>query len=396
VELPQRLEAARGHSWPIPADEPDIVVRTAGDNENDPEKEFPAKGLLQAMQTAMGSHGWVELRNREPLHLATGQTFDFASTQGRLVVRAAPGIVPVLEIEVTAGKPFLATGSAVHLILSGLELRVHYPMTMGGPPVHLPPVLKVAGSTQVERCAFQVVGGPRNINSVALIVDGSDLNVDRCWFQGFDKAIKVLAYNRTFALIRQTMIVPNSRPTETPAPVAESRGWGLEVQLRQGGKGSQRQLVLEDCTIEGAGLLDLASGSVDFPLQAEVKRCAVRAEALLAWKPANPEDRLAAHVQWHGEGNHLEILGHSWIVLSASEGTSALSTAVTDVESWCKAVVREIAPIRTKLKHRIDSTQLSNELRPQDFAIVAPDSSLVKVGADPNQVGPWNQQTLPP
>ena len=45
----------------------------------------------------MGSHGWVELRNREPLHLASDQILDLRSGQGQLNVRAAPGIEPVIE-----------------------------------------------------------------------------------------------------------------------------------------------------------------------------------------------------------------------------------------------------------------------------------------------------------
>ena len=46
--------------------------------------------------------------------------------EGGCDVRAAPGVIPVLEIEMAGTKPFLATGSSVPLSLTGLDLRVRY------------------------------------------------------------------------------------------------------------------------------------------------------------------------------------------------------------------------------------------------------------------------------
>ena len=93
-----------------------IVVRKEGEDDIG----FDSSRLLQAMQTAMGKEGWVELRNHNPLHIASDQAGDLASGQGRLIIRAATGIQPVIELEIKGGRPFLSAGSAVPLELSGL------------------------------------------------------------------------------------------------------------------------------------------------------------------------------------------------------------------------------------------------------------------------------------
>jgi hypothetical protein len=382
-------ERATGRLLPIAEAGPAIVVRSGA--QSDPEDSQPATNLLEAINAAMGSGGSVELRSRKPLRLPVGQTLDFTSARGNLVIRAAPGIVPVLEIELSADKPFLATGSAVRLVLSGLEIRIRHHASAGGPPPVLPPVLKLAGPAQIERCAFRVSGGPRLVNSCALAVDGSDLVVNRCWFQGCNKAVTILAYNRTVASIRQTMIVPDSNASASQSPAPDLLGWGVEVRLTPGGTASQRRLILDHCTVEGAGLLDLPDGSVQSPIHMEVTHCAVRADALLAWNPAHPQDRLATKVKWQGQSNLFEILGPAWIVRSSNAAALTPSNAVTDLASWSQAVGPENEPIRTKLRYRTDPAERSGPLKPEDFAIDASDAVSATVGADPGQVGPWSR-----
>ena len=49
--------------------------------------ETAFSNLLDAMQTAMRRRGsWIELRNREPLRLASDQTFDLFSGSGSLII----------------------------------------------------------------------------------------------------------------------------------------------------------------------------------------------------------------------------------------------------------------------------------------------------------------------
>jgi len=375
----QAAYAGSNRPTPIPKAGPAIVVRTEG------EKEIPANNLLEAMLTAMGNRGWVELRSGEPLHLASDQTLDFVSGSGSLTVRAAPGIEPVIEIELKGPKPLLATGSGVSLRLSGLTLLVQYPQPGLAPALAPPAVITAAGKAKIDRCAFKVVGSPHLKDSRAIVSNGGALEVDRCWFQGFDKAIELSAVDRMATRVQQTIIVLAPGPAQ--GQPRELYGWGVKVQSV--GSGSpQSHLILEHCTVEGAGLLDLTSSRVLAPLQVEVNHCAVRAEALLACRLSKPGEPLTAQFDWRGQGNQYDILGRFWMVLSASQGTP--ETAVTDLDSWLRVAAKDSEPIRDKLKYQTDPAARSAALRPRDFTIEASGPPQTKPGADPGKVGPWS------
>jgi len=367
---------------PVPKAEPDIVVR-AGDG-----SETPAKDLREAIEKAMGSHGTVELRNREPLRLASDQILDFSTGQGPLIVRAAAGVKPVIKIELKGAKPLLTTGSAVILTLSGLTIEVQYPKPGLAPSSAPPPVIKAAGAANIDHCAYMVVDSPHLKDSCAILSIGGALAVDRCWFQGFDKSIELSTVSTRPTRIQQTMIVSASGPAQGQPP--ELHGWGVKVDS-VGSKSSQPHLILEHCTVEGAGLLDLTT-SAALALQVKVDHCAVRAEVLLASKPSKPGEPPTARFDWTGEGNQYEILERCWIVLSASQGTPAFSTAATDLQSWLHVNPKESKPIPAKLKYQIDPVARSNPARPHDFAIEAPRPPQTTPGADPDQVGPWSSK----
>jgi hypothetical protein len=237
---------------------------------------------------------------------------------------------------------------------------------------------------------MEVVSGARK-DSCAVSVKGGGLAVDRCWFQGFDKTITFQAYSRTFAQIRQTLIVPGGGGSVPPQSSAnEMYGWGVEAQVEGGRspeKGKPHGLLLEHCTMEGAGLLDLISGASSSPFPVEIKHCAVRADALLA---CSLDKSLATQVSWQGQGNQYEILGRTWVVLSARQGTPALSTHATDLASW-SAIAKENNPVPGKLEFMTDPPARSNPPRPRDFAIIAPGAPATKPGADPERVGPWGR-----
>jgi eukaryotic-like serine/threonine-protein kinase len=366
---------------PILPTEPAIVVRFE-DGE-----ECPANTLVDAITRALGTSGWVELRKDGPLHLANDQILAFGSGRGRLEIRAAPGVTPVIEVELNGPQPLLQTGSAVLLELSGLTFVVRYPRPSGSPSPAPPPLIAAAGKTKIDHCAFRVVGNPRLKDSCAIVSDGGSLEVERCWFQGFDLAFKIDAIDRIPARIQQTMIVP--APESAPARLqsAELHGWGVKFQASTGG-----HLILDHCTFEGAGLLDLTGRPLPTPLQIEVNHCAVRADALLAWKPNQPGDSLAGQVHWQGEGNQYDILGKSWIVLSASQGTPAFSLNITDLESWLHVATKDHDAIRTKLEFLTDPSARLGSFQPRDFAIKEPAALRAKPGADPELVGPWGRR----
>jgi hypothetical protein len=334
----------------------------------------------------LGTSGWIELRKDGPLSLASDQILPFGAGRGRLTIRAALGVTPVIAVELKGPEPFLQTGSAVLLELSGLTFEVRYAKPSGPPSPAPPPLIAAAGkTTKIDHCAFRVVGNPRLKDSCAIVSDGGSLEVDRCWFQGFDLAIKIDAVDRIPARIQQTMIVPAPESAPGQAKLAEPHGWGMKFQASS----PQSRLILDHCTFEGAGLLDLTGRPLLTPLQIEVNHCAVRADALLAWKPDQPGDSLADQLHWLGSGNQYDILGRSWIVLSASQGTTGLSIGIIDLDSWLHVATKDKDAIPTKLEFLTDPLARSGSFQPRDFAIKESAALQAKPGADPELVGPW-------
>ena len=147
-------------------------------------------------------------------------------------------------------------------------------------------------------------------------------------------------------------------------------------------------LIMEHCTVEVAGLIDLTNAHPLSVLNVEVNHCAIKAEALLAYRPSSPA---SAQLHWQGVGNQYDILGRVWIVLSAREGTPAMSSAVTDLQSWLQFAAGDRDTIQDKLKFLIDPKARTALDRPGDFRIQTPVGSQALPGADPALVGPWSK-----
>jgi hypothetical protein len=189
------------------------------------------------------------------------------------------------------------------------------------------------------------------------------------------------------------MIVPTSDLAQPSVQPQDGYGWGVKLQLDAGGVATTNNLkphlILEDCTFEGAGLIDLTKSPAEFPLQIEVNRCAIAANAILACKPATSP---SSQLHWQGQGNQYDILGRFWIVHSASEGTPTPSTDVTDLKSWLLFAPGDNKPILDKLMFLIDPKGRAKPLQPREFAIQAPVRPLHRPGANPERVGPWSSQ----
>ena len=161
-------------------------------------------------------------------------------------------------------KPLLATGSAVSLELTGVTFVVHYSGAAALPSATPQALILVAGKSKIDRCAFKVAlpNQPRGCRAAPLSSLGP-VEVDRCWFEGFDEAIELAAGYETKVRISQTMIVPAAGRDPFQAQPGEGYGWGVKsdfkADLRSSTKAnrSKPNLILDHCTIEGAGLFDL-------------------------------------------------------------------------------------------------------------------------------------------
>ena len=105
----------------------------------------------------------------------------------------------------------------------------------------------------------------------------------------------------------------------------------------------------------------------------------------------NPELDPRKKIQWQGESNQYDILGHSWIVHSAS-GAPTLSADATDLDGWKQFAPNDHHPIPSKLKFRIDPQQRPKLLEPSIFAVDASGPPKTTPGADPERVGPWSKE----
>jgi hypothetical protein len=186
------------------------------------------------------------------------------------------------------------------------------------------------------------------------------------------------------------MIVPAFELMRAQVQPPDWYGWGVKLQFGGGKAGpkmkdSSPHLILEHCTVEASGLIDLTNTSPSSHLNVEVNQCAVKAKAMLACRQDTNAFTL---MRWQGMGNQYDIDGPAWIVFSASQGTPALSSSVIDLQSWLQIVPDDRNPIHDKLKFLTLREQRSGQGQPSDFRIQNPVGSQAPPGADPALVGP--------
>jgi serine/threonine-protein kinase len=336
---------------------------------------IPEQNFEDAMRRAIGARGHVRLNNREPLKFAGKKAIIPLISGGPLYIRAEKGTHPVLEVEINGAEPFLTLGTDTSLELIGVTILAKYTGPAQGPD--RPPVIQAGLDATLERCAFTAVGNVQGSRAVA--VEGGTVTVTGCWFEGFDKALDLAAFNKPM-LIRQCMMV---RAKTDDQPI----GWGVKVRNMPGlHDKKRRRLTLDHCTVKGKGFVDLAEFSALSPMVVDVKSCAVLADALLAWEtppPGSPFDEKA--VAWTGEGNQYDLRGKSWVVLSSRENGKELPGGPTDLVSWTK-IGKETGTLLPPVKLHTDPSALSESPTPADFAVE--EQSTGAAGADPKQVGP--------
>ena len=80
--------------------------------------------LKNAMQRAIGGKGHVLLNNSEPIRLTGDEALTIGG--GRLYIRAARGVRPVLEVDIKGQKPLLTTRSDTALTIVGVTIVARY------------------------------------------------------------------------------------------------------------------------------------------------------------------------------------------------------------------------------------------------------------------------------
>ncbi len=196
----------------------------------------------------------------EPLVLEPDEFFDLASGTGRLEIRAAPGTRPVIEVPMGTAQPFLTTGLAVSVKLSGLTIRARYAAPAKEAVSSSDPAAGDPGRRPCRdrsACAFEVVGRRAQRWLPSVVHGRRQPELDRCWFQGFDAAIRHpgLWIDRHPDQPDDDRARARARARATSTP--ELRGWALGIESPAArSREPKRKLTLDHCTIEGAGFLD--------------------------------------------------------------------------------------------------------------------------------------------
>ena len=339
--------------------------------------------LSAAMRAAMGARGHVVLGNAKPLKLSSADSTPISG--GRLVIRAAEGTRPRLQIELKGNSPFLFTKSRAALVLEGLTFEVIYK----DPGDHPAPLISAGSNLTLDRCAFKLDKDVRGARAV--VAEGGELMVNGCWFENFERAIEVASFNGSTATVRQSMFVNKIPETKPDTPTSTSR-WALTFRSMPGGAGvTGRRLKLQHCTFMGPGVLELAGFSSKSPAKVDLTACTVLTDALLRWDadgtpaPA-PPDRNA--LSWAGLSNQYEVRGKSWVVMATDRNApgTPLVEGPTDFDSWKTLLGNETTPVAPPVRFATDFSSIPEHPEPRDFAV--PDQKADSPGAAPTFVGP--------
>ncbi|MGC8640020.1 MAG: protein kinase domain-containing protein [Isosphaeraceae bacterium] len=344
-----------------------------------------AKNLVEALRMAVGAEGWVELSNAEPLTLAAIPEQMTSPTNSWFKIRSAPGVEAALVVVMKGQKPFLTLGSDTNLVVQGLKIIIDYTGRKEGKEAA--PVIETAGEARLSNCHFQVKGNTGVPGSGAILMDGGNLTVEDCCFQGLDAVVEFHASGGSKAKLRNTIIIGSTQPSARgSAPdKADFAGWAMKVERYPGGRSDTRQLILDHCTVVGEGLLRLKGFAPSSSLQVDISACAIQSKTLIGWVPNPAETKWNPRtVGWLDAGNQLEVTGPFWVVPVEKPATGGAAERI-DREKWLNLVKpHELIPGPVEFLGQPETHPESIE--PKDFEVKQ--TTRKKVGADPARVGP--------
>jgi serine/threonine-protein kinase len=347
------------------------VVAGDGSLSNEPD-------LKSAMGKAIGSKGYVEFRNRNPMQFGAEATITISG--GLVDLRARPGLKPVIEVEVRSGKPFLTALGETPLRIEGITFVARYtdPPSAGAEPT---PVIQAVSNVALDRCSFSVEGDTTNV--CALQFQGIELNASGCWFENFDVAVLIDAFRGSTSTLKNSMFLRTRK--DLPG------GWAVRMtRMPSGDRKSGRRLDLSRCTAKGEGFLALRGFSAQDPVTVDLKGCAVLAEALVSWQTAGAENEPvppSRSISWSGQDNQFDLGGKSWLWAGPPGGAPVpLADGPANLESWTRRVGTETETVPPPIRFATDPSGMPEHPGPADFVITG--LGTKQTGADARLVGP--------
>lgn len=329
----------------------------------------PAPDLSAALVAAVGGQGVVVIKGGEPLAVKADAARTLAA-RGTIEIEGEPGGKAVLRIELGA-KPWLSTGSSVNLVLRNLTVEAY---RAAPDEKSSPPIVLAAGRASFQHCAFRTAPALGYPGATAVVSKGGSLEIDGCWFEGFDSAVEIRAMAGVEHRIRGSMFVPGGTAVEADkAKLSVRRGWAVRSVLEGGGvRDGKRTVALANCTILGEGLLKMEGFTEATPLRMDVSSCVAKVERLL---DASPPPWSPKALAWQGKANRFEVVGESW----------ASGAAIANAGDWAK-LYQEADLEDAAVRFTMEGKASDGHLPPEAYSLVGASGS--PRGADPGGVGP--------
>ena len=152
-------------------------------------------------------------------------------------------------------------------------------------------------------------------------------------------------------------------------------------------KNAPPHLIMEHCTVESTGLVDLTNTPPSSVLNVEVNYCAIKAESTSGLR--------------RGSSLPLNSTGKGWAINTTLWDVSGScfppgrelqqSQACTDLQSWLQFASGDRNPIPDKLKFMTEPMARKTPGQPNDFKIQAPVGSKTRPGGRPLSGRPMEQ-----
>jgi hypothetical protein len=274
--------------------------------------------------------------------------------------------VATLFITLANGTPFFRVSPQGSLKLSGLNIEFgNADSSLKEPPV----LIDSAGTLTLDHCAFSPLSSPTDRKGRVAQTGAPAVSVLGCSFKDLENPLQIGAFGGSKARFEDSLFVTypqGGTPAGRAATVINRRGAARDSQ------DTGVDLAVERCTVVGAGLLELQGFTAAAPVKLQVQNTVGRTKWLLM---CNPPAMFPAGLNWQGHQNRLAISDSAWV--RDAGGVTGIPNGPDDLESWRKAV-----------KNEADTIEGPVDLKPESFALAAPDGRPPAAGVDPAHLGP--------
>jgi hypothetical protein len=322
--------------------------------------------LQEAIRRASGRRAKVLLGGNAPIKLGSVAAQQLRVSSGGVIIQAAEGAKPILDIQISANAPAIVVSANSMLTLEGLTLRVERKLS---DPSLAPAVIHSTGNLKLGRCVLMVKGSERRLRGV--LFEGNQFTAESSFVHGFETPLAISGLAGIDVRLEHCIVC--GFPEAGSSTVANA-GWDVVFMLRATRRNAPRKLTLDHCTFSGTGLLRVEGPVDQASLQIEISHCVVSGQALAMW----PVGAFPGAMNWRGVSNLYGLTGE-WIV--RAPGVARPETDPAGMPTWGKsATIKESDSQEAIVRFGV----AANPQKPTDFKLAEPANA--KAGADVERV----------